>query len=36
MSNWTSGVGQKIVLLGTRPHPKTSDSFRLRLRNPGS
>ena len=31
-SDWTSGVGQKIRL---QLHPKTSDSLRLRLRQPG-
>jgi len=38
-SNWTSGVGEKIrlpVLSGIRLRPKTSDSLRLRLRNPGN
>jgi len=40
LSNWTSGVGQKIrlrlpLLLGIRLHPKTSYSLGLRLRNPG-
>ena len=38
-SNWTTAVGEKIrlpVLLGIRLglHPKSSDSLRLRLRNP--
>jgi len=40
LSNWTSGVGQKIrlrlpLLLGIRLQPKTSYSLGLRLRNPG-